>query len=196
MKKLIVIGIVAALVVVALGAVAGYAYAQSPTPNPFPFGYGPGSMMGGRGGQYGGQYGGGMMGGRGGMRGGGMMGGYGLNGEPGPMHEYMLAAMAEGLDMTPETLQAELDAGKTMWQVAEAKGLTQEAFTTLMLDARTAALAQAVEAGVITQAQADWMLQRMQGFGQGGFNGGCPMQGGGRGGRWNTQPTQAPGTGG
>jgi hypothetical protein len=172
MKKFIVIGVaILAVAIVALG-VAGYAYAQTPTPPTIPFGPG------------------GRMGGQGGGRMGGMMG---VAGQQGPMHEYMLAAMAEALDMTVEDLQAELDAGKTMWQVAEAKGLSLEAFQALMIDARAQALQQAVEAGTLTQEQADWMLSHMQGGGrrggQGG-QGGCPMHGGAGGpGRWNTSPS-------
>ena len=165
---------VLAVAIVALG-LAGYAYAQTPTPPTTPFG--PGGRMGGQGGRMG-----------------GMMGGLLATGQEGPMHEYMLAAMAEALDMSVEDLQAELDAGKTMWQVAEAKGLSLEEFQTLMADARSEALKQAVEAGTLTQEQADWMLNHMQGRGRGGQGGqggqgACPMHGGGGGpGRWNSTP--------
>lgn len=188
MKNVILIGMAVVVALAALG-IAGVAYAYAQTPTPVP-GFGPGGMMGGgrgRGGMGGPGMGGPGMGGR------GMMGGYGQTGQSGPMHEYMEAAMAEALGMDQEDLEAELDAGKTMWQVAEAKGFTLEQFQTLMLDARKAALAKMVEEGVITQAQADFMLSRMQsgfGGGMGGGRGGCPGMGGGR---WNVQPTQAPG---
>ncbi len=182
MKKLI--GLVAVLVitVVALGAVAGLVYAQAPTPNPVPFG--PGGMMGGRGG-------------RGGM-GGGMMGGYAQTGETGPMHEVMVAAMAKALNMEVKDLEAALDSGKTMWDVAQEQGLSQEQFVAAMQSAREAALKQMVADGVITQAQADWMLQRGMG-GRGGNAGNCPGMNGGQrgpgrgagGGRWNPQPAPA-----
>lgn len=180
MKKLVLISVLVLVAVLALG-VAGYAYAQEPQPTepaPSVQGYGPGTM--GRGG---------MMG-----RGGGMMGRWnqGTDGQYGPMHEYMTGAMAEALGMTEEALDAELAAGKTMWQVAEAQGLSLEDFQKLMLDARQVALEKMVADGVITQAQADWMLSRMQGrWSQGGVPGDCPMHGGGgRGGRWNTPPAQ------
>lgn len=184
MKNIILIGVAVVFAVVALG-VAGivYAYAQTPTP---PFTPGQGGMMRGRGGM-----GGGM------MRGGGMMGAQG-----GQMHTYMVEAVAQALDMSVDDLNAELTAGKTMWQVAEAKGLTAEQFTTLMQDARKTALTKMVEAGVITQEQADWMLSRMGGQGGTGQYGpnGCPGMGGGRmgpgGGRWNNQPAPAPSTNG
>ena len=44
-----------------------------------------------------------------------------------------------------------------------------------------AAFDKAVKDGVLTQAQADWMLQRMQGNWAGGLNGNCPMHNGGYG---------------
>ena len=171
MKKGLLIGALVGLVLGAL-VVAGYAFAQSPTPVPqFPFG--------------------GMMGGR---QRGGMMGGYGNgsgNGQYGPMHEYMEKAMAEALDMTEEELEEQLAAGKTMWQVAEEKGLTWEEFTKVMTEARTAALKQMVEDGVITQEQADWMSSRMQGMWGRGGRGGCPGMGGGYAPGWRNAPEPA-----
>lgn len=175
MKKFLAIFAVVLVAVLALGIV-GYAYAQTQTPPEFtrPYGQmGPG-MMGGR---QGGGFGRGMMGGQ--------------TGSYGPMHTYMVDAFASALEMTPEELQAELDAGKTMWTVAEEKGYSAEQFTDLMLQARTEALNAMVAAGAITQEQADWMLQRMQQMQQNGFGpGNCPMHGGaggpGRGpSRWN-----------
>lgn len=186
MKNLVLIGIAVVVALAALGLTGiAYAYAQTPTPPPFTpgSGYGQGGMMGTPG----------VQGGRG-MRGGGMMGGgmggFAQTGEYGPMHEEMVSDLAAALKMDVDDLNAELTAGKTMWQVAEAKGLTAEQFQAVMLDARKAALDKLVAAGTITQAQADFMLSRMQGgFGQGGANpNGCPGGMGGRGQRWNTQP--------
>jgi len=176
MKKGLLIGALVGIVVSAL-VMAGYAFAQTPTPVPqFPFGQG---MMGGRQ--------------RGGM---GMMGGARTNGQYGPMHEYMEKAFAEALGIPQADLETALASGKTMWQVAQEKGLTQEQFQKAMLDARTSAFKQMVADGVLTQAQADWMLGRMQTMmGQGGGftgQGGCPGMGGsfGPGSRWNTPPSQ------
>lgn len=202
MKNLVLIGIAVIVALSALGLTGiAYAYAQTPTPPPFTPGSGYGQ--------------GGMMNGRGGMRGGGMMGvpgvqgGYAQTGEYGPMHDEMVSALAGALKISVDDLNAELTSGKTMWQVAEAKGLTLEQFQTIMLDARKAGLAKLVADGTITQAQADWMLSRMQGnFGQNGANpNGCPGgmggpgMGGGRGGfgpgqRWNNTQPAAPGTNG
>jgi len=176
MKKGMVVGALLAVMVVVLSLGAfSFASAQTPTPPTTPYG---GGMMGGRG----------MMGG---ARGQGMLGG--------AMHPYMVKFAAEALGVTEDGLNAELTAGKTLWQIAEAQGLSVEETQTLMQDAHAKALAQMVADGLLTQEQADWMQSRMGGrWGQGGMGAGCPMggQGGyGRGGRWNTQPAQ-PTTGG
>lgn len=175
MKKFLVISAVVLLAVAVFG-VAGFAYAQTQTPpNPdAPF-YGPGMMR------------------RGGGFGGGMMGRWGQQGGYGPMHTYMVNAFAEALGLTPEDLQARLDEGETMYSIAEAQGISDEDFANLWVGARTKALEQAVADGVITQAQADWMIQRMEQRQENGFGpGNCPMHDGsfgpGRGpARWNNQ---------
>jgi hypothetical protein len=89
--------------------------------------------------------------------------------------------------LTPEEVQTRIENGETMWEIAQSTGLTDEEISDMMLAARTQALKQMVADGVITQAQADWMLERMNQMHAGGFGpGNCPM-GGGRGGRWNQQ---------
>ena len=176
MKKGLLIGALVGIAVSAL-IMVGFAFAQTPTPVPqFPFGQG---MMGGRQ--------------RGGM-GQGMMGGARVDGQYGPMHEYMEKAFAEALGISQDDLETALTVGKTMWQVAQEKGLTLEQFQKVMLDARTNAFKQMVADGVITQAQADWMLSRMQNMGgRFGGQGGCPGMGGyngGNGSSWTTPPSQ------
>ena len=172
MKKLIVVGIMVGVLVLALG-LAGLAFVQAPTPEPEQaLSYGPG-MMGGRGF-------GGMMGSR-------VTGGYG------PMHEYMEQAWAKALGLSEEELEQRLEAGDTVWQIAEDLGFSQEEFADLRIEVRTEALNQAVEAGILTREQADWMIARMAqrqaaGFGPG--SGGCVggRMGGGSGAfawRWN-----------
>ena len=159
--------------VVVLG-VAGFAYAQVQTPPDaqFPQGYGPGMMGGGGRGMMGG-YGRGMMG----------------NGTYGPMHTYMVDALASALGMTSEELQAKIEGGETMWQIAQAQGLSDEEISALMLAARSDALQKAVEAGALTQEQADWMTAHMQASGM--TPGFCHGAGGGQRGpgwRWNNAP--------
>ena len=83
-------------------------------------------------------------------------------GADGPLHTHMEAAVAAELGISVEDLTAAHDAGKTAWDLAEAKGMTETEFTEAMTRARTAALAAAVKAGDITQEQADFMAQRWQ----------------------------------
>lgn len=99
-----------------------------------------------------------------------------------PMHEYMEEAMAEKLGMTEDELEKELASGKTMWQVSEERGFTQDEFLSMMREARNLALDKMVADGVITQAQADWMKDR----GNFMWENGCPMGGLGRNG-WRGQ---------
>lgn len=136
-------------------------------------GYGPGGMMGGRGNGYGP---GGMMGGNGKGFGRGMMAGLGM----GIMHDYMISAFASAVDLTVDELNTRLKNGETIQEIALAQGKTEADLPALWSQVRQAALDQAVAAGVITQAQADNMLKRMnenngQGFGPGFEMGDCPM---------------------
>jgi len=152
MKKWLVVG---GMTIVALAAVAAglglgtyVAFAQDETPTPPWPGSGPRGMMGGRWTDE----------------------GYG------PMHESMVAAMAEVLDLTAEQLEEKLADGRTMAEIAEAQGLSLEEFRAAMTEARQTAMQAAVEQGLLTQEQYDWMQQRMQGaWGRGG----CPGLAGG-----------------
>ncbi len=164
MKKTILIVAVVGVVALILGGV-GYAYAQDDDP----------SDSFGRGfGRHGG-FGHGMF-------------GWDGDGEYGPLHETMQAAIAAALGMTVEELEAAHEEGKTGWDIAQEQGLTEEEFSTLMSDARTAAFEQAVADGTITQEQADWMQSRWDEMKEAGFgpgSGGCDGDGfghhGGRG---------------
>lgn len=156
MKKFLIAGIVVA-VLVAVGGVfltVNIVKAQQPTPE-VPFGSGWGMWMhGGR------SFAGG-----------------------GTMHDAMVAAFAEKLGMTAEELQARLDEGDTMWQIAEEKDMTLEEFRTAMTDAQAKAVDQAVADGRLTEEQGEWMKNNgghMFGGGMPGGRGGC--HGGGYGG--------------
>jgi hypothetical protein len=211
MKKVLIIGTLAALALIVFGVV-GFAYAQSKDPGSPNAGTGYGCGMFGTGGRpksglTGGRPMSGLTGGR------GMMGNRAANqgeagcpmldgdedgatedvaAEYGPLHDYMFNAFAQALGITPEELETRRQAGDTLWVIAQEKGLTAEQFQEVMTTARTNAANQAVADGVITQEQADFMLQRMgrmmgngagPGFGAG--NGGCPHN---RGGQQNNQP--------
>jgi hypothetical protein len=65
------------------------------------------------------------------------------------------------LGMTDEQIQAERLAGKSLAQIAQAKGVSEDKLIEAILTAKKAALAQAVTDGKLTQAQADLMVERM-----------------------------------
>jgi hypothetical protein len=94
------------------------------------------------------------------------------------MHDYVEQALASRLGLTEEQVEEQFAAGKTMYQIALDNGIKQEDLAAFMNDVHKDAFATAVEAGVMTQAQADWMLQRMQSRGYGIGSTGCPMQNG------------------
>lgn len=174
MKKGYLVGVAVITVLISLG-IAGYGYAQTQAmANSFPAyqqEYGPG-MMGRNGGRFGGM-------------GGWQAGGYG------PLHPYMVQAIANEFGISVEEIDDLHAQGKTLWEYAQEKGLTFEQFREKMFAARKAALTLAVEDGVITQQQADWMLQRMEyRFQNGVWAGSCPGGGrfGGRGPAWRINP--------
>ncbi len=86
-------------------------------------------------------------------------------GQAGPLHEYMLAAMAEALGLPVSDLETRLASGETFTQIALAQGIAAEDIPALMQTARSQAVAAALAEGVITQEQADWM--QAHAFGRG-----------------------------
>ncbi len=145
MRKIWIIVGVLGVATLALGG-AGLAYAQSETPPTFMNpGYGPG-MMGSRG-----------------RNGGGL-----ANGEEGPSHELMLESFAE-LGIAVDQLKARLESGEMMWQIAEAEGVSEEEIFDIMQQGRQVMVKQAVEDGILSQEQAEFMGPRWQ---EGGFRGG------------------------
>ena len=161
MKKTILILSVLAVVAATLGF-SVTAYAQAPTPNT------PANPTTGFGGR--------------GNRGGSRQGATGTGIAAGVLHDDMVAYLAEKLGLTIDELNARLNAGDTVSQIANEKGLTVSEFRTLMLEARSQAIDKAVAAGTLTQAQADWMKQTGAGVSAGGMGRGM-----GRGMRGNGQ---------
>jgi hypothetical protein len=113
----------------------------------------------------------------------------------GPLHEYMEKALAAKLNLPLATVESEFDAGKSLYQIALDHGIAQANLQAFMLEVRAQALKAAVTDGVITQTQADRMLQQGgRGMGAGMRNGGAGNCGGTgipvggsmmqRGGRW------------
>jgi hypothetical protein len=80
--------------------------------------------------------------------------------QTGTLHEYMEKALAEKLNISLETLEAQFETGKSLYQIALDNGIAQADLPAFMLEVRTMALTAAVADGVITQVQADWMIQR------------------------------------
>jgi hypothetical protein len=135
MKKFVVTLMVVAVVIFTLGA-TGVAYAQTSTP-------GAGTGLGSE-----------LMSGRGPRNG---SGGANTAAGEGILHDYMIAAYAEKLNIPVADLEDRLDNGETMAQIALSEGLTFEQFRTLMVEVRTQAIEKTLNDGVLTQAQADWM---------------------------------------
>ena len=105
-------------------------------------------------------------------------------------HGGMLDILAEVLDMTPEEIRVELEAGKTIAEIAAEQGVELAELVGALIAPREEALAQAVDNGRLTQEQADWLLEHMREglewrlsnnlFGFGGFGMGGGHRGGGR----------------
>src|SRR5512140_687185 len=115
--------------------------------------------------------------------------GMGLRGTgEGPLHDYMVGALAKALGITPADFESRRDAGKTAYQIALDLGISADKIPVLLADARAKAFDAAVAAGVLTQQQAMWMKFRgmMAGTGLGTCTGMGQGRGGGmgRGGRW------------
>ena len=140
MKKLLLVLGVLSVAVLAFGAV-GFAYAHNQNPPDSDTPYGPGMMGGG--------YGHGR---------GGMMGwGY----EDGPMHEAMVSALAEKLDLSVEEIETRHENGETLWEIAAAQGLSADEIQALMFSAHDTALDDAVASGWMSDEQAQWMDEHM-----------------------------------
>jgi uncharacterized protein YidB (DUF937 family) len=101
---------------------------------------------------------------------------------------------AGAIGLTVEQLQAERLSGKSLAQIAAAKGIDENTLIAKLLEARKASVNELLSAGKISQAQADYMLSNMAEHvklqverttvGRPAFAGQSPMAGTGRG-RWN-----------
>ena len=103
-------------------------------------------------------------------RGGMMGGGYGA------IHDYVEKALADKLGITEKDVEDALASGKTMVQIALDNGVKEADVAAFLTEVHITAFDKAVADGVLTRAQADFMLQRMM---ANGFNySNCPMQNG------------------
>lgn len=71
--------------------------------------------------------------------------------------------LALALELDPSELIERLDNGESILDIAFSLGLDSEATEELMADVRLVALSEAVEQGLISQEQSDWLASR--GFG-------------------------------
>ncbi|MFN8472396.1 MAG: hypothetical protein U0822_09420 [Anaerolineae bacterium] len=119
----------------------------------------------------------------------GGQGGFGMMGGP-----AVLDAAAKALNLTTADLQTQLQSGKTLADIAQSKGVSQDTVKQAMVSAEKAQVDQAQQAGRITADQATQMKQRIdqnaanldltKPFGGRGFGpGAMPGMPGGRGGR-------------
>jgi hypothetical protein len=153
MKK-IIIGAVIGVVLFAVFAAAGYAFALFTHPYNGFAGYG---MMGFRGG---------MMGGRSDWN------EYRQSStDQNKLHDLMISALAGKLGVSVDDLQTRLSKGESLTAIATSKGIDSSKLGTLVDEAYTQTLDQAVKDGLLTQSQADTMKQRGGGMmgGRGGW---------------------------
>lgn len=97
----------------------------------------------------------------------GMRGGPDANGE-GVLSEYMHAALADALGISEDELETREEAGETFYDMALALGYEADEIRSLMLEARTAAVDQAIADGVIEAGQYPGLQSDGTGFGRGG----------------------------
>ena len=76
------------------------------------------------------------------------------------LHDTFITAFSVEFDIDAEDLEARLDQGETMAEIALSTGLTLDEFKALVEEIRTAVLDQAVADGVITQEQAERIASR------------------------------------
>jgi hypothetical protein len=69
--------------------------------------------------------------------------------------------VASILGMTPEQLRTEFQAGKSLAQIAQEKGISRDTLKQKLLDARKAHLDAAVQAGRLTAQQRDAIIARI-----------------------------------
>ncbi|QPC83159.1 hypothetical protein G4Y79_01935 [Phototrophicus methaneseepsis] len=146
-KTMIILVVTIALIAISAFVVS----AQDDTPPTVPYGHGwmhnqdnanwgPGMMMGGHG-MMGNSFGQGMMWG---------------DGEP------MMLAVAEALGLEPDTLFTALQEGQTLAEIAETQGVDLDTVYDAMFVEAEAHMTALVEAGTITQEQADEHLSWMR----------------------------------
>jgi polyhydroxyalkanoate synthesis regulator phasin len=76
------------------------------------------------------------------------------------MHDEMVSIFAGKLGISESELEARLEDGESMADIAADEGLSRDEFVTMMREARAELIDQAVKDGKITEEQAKWMKNR------------------------------------
>jgi predicted DNA-binding protein YlxM (UPF0122 family) len=89
----------------------------------------------------------------------GEMGGY--HGIGHVVHES-IDAVSELLGLSPEEIREERESGKSLVEIAEEQGVSEDALIEAIMAAPKEAIEQKVEDGILTQEQADHLLERLE----------------------------------
>ncbi len=94
----------------------------------------------------------------------------------GLLDDIIHESLAIELGITPVEMADRLAAGESVYEIAISLGFDADSFTEIMINARIDALTQAVDLGLLTQEQADWMASRGFGTAMNVGTGDCAVQ--------------------
>jgi hypothetical protein len=77
-------------------------------------------------------------------------------------YDYVETILKDKLGITDAEITAAFDAGKTMYDLAKEKGMTEDEFKTALLEERNKAIDKAVAAGTITIAEGDSIKETLK----------------------------------
>lgn len=88
--------------------------------------------------------------------------GFGL-GKTIPMrgYDYIISVLENKYGLTEAEINSERNSGKTLWDIAEEKGITADELRTALIEERTKAVDEAVENGTLTKDQGDAIKANM-----------------------------------
>lgn len=98
-----------------------------------------------------------------------------------PYHTVELNGVAKALGMTTDELYDELQSGKTVYQIADERGISEEEFTESLKGYNKDFLDTLEKEGFLTEEQADQIYEYQESYGVPGYGvpgfGGCPGPG-------------------
>jgi hypothetical protein len=89
------------------------------------------------------------------------------------MHDALVQAVADITGLPVDEIEDRISDGERLFDIALGAGMDQAAFFDLMQDTRESVLAEALESGLISEEQYQWMQNRKQGDRYGRGFGGC-----------------------